>query len=48
MRDVRLLVKQMDCILAMFKWYRGMNICTPAADVTAIPPAQQEYLLLLV
>jgi hypothetical protein len=46
-RDLRLLVKQMDCILALFKRYLGMNISTPAADITAVPPAEEEYLLLL-
>jgi hypothetical protein len=46
-RDLGFLVKQMDCILALFKRYLGMNISTPAADNTAVPPAEEEHLSLL-
>jgi hypothetical protein len=46
-RDLGLLVKQMDSILALFKGYLGMNISTPGADITAVPSAEEEYLSLL-
>jgi hypothetical protein len=46
-RGLGLLVKQMDCILALFKRYLGINISTPGADITAVPSAEEEYLSLL-
>ncbi|CCX31990.1 Protein of unknown function [Pyronema omphalodes CBS 100304] len=46
-RDLRLLVKQMDCILALLQRYPKMNISTPATDITAVPPPEEEYLSLL-